>query len=305
MKKIYENCRLCPRKCGIDRFKSVGFCGTGSETIAAKASLHKWEEPCISYKNGAGTIFFSGCGMHCVFCQNHTISSDMFGTTLTDRQLADTFLSLQEMGADNIDLVTPTHFVPNIIAALDMVKHKLFIPVVYNSSGYELTETIDMLNGYIDIYLPDIKYYSSEVSALYSNAADYFQYASKAVSAMTAQVGKLQFNSEGGLVKGTVIRHLVLPKQRHDSMKILDWIAENLPKESFLVSIMNQYTPFDFIPDSFPELKRRVTKMEYNSVTAHAAELGLDGFTQQKSSASDKYVPVFDLSGLIAPPIKS
>lgn len=202
------------------------------------------------------------------------------------------------MGADNIDLVTPTHFVPNIINALDKIKHRLTIPVVYNSSGYELTDTLEMLRGYVDIYLPDIKYFSAEISEKYSKAPDYFEYASQAVLAMIKQTGKPVYNDEGGLIKGTVIRHMVLPSHRHDSMKIIDWIAENTSPGEVLVSIMNQYTPFDFISDEHSELRRRVTKMEYNSVTDHAAELGLTGFAQLKSSASEEYVPDFDLSGI-------
>ncbi len=284
--------------CKVNRYEKAGFCGMVADISAARASLHKWEEPCISYKNGAGTVFFSGCSMHCVFCQNSVISNEYNGKIISTERLADIFLELQDKGADNIDLVTPTHFVPDIIAALDMIKHKLNIPVVYNTGGYEREETIAMLDGYVDIYLPDIKYFSSEVSRRYSHAPDYFEYASKAVSAMVKQVGKLQYNSHGGLLKGTVIRHLVLPKQRHDSMKIMNWIADNFTSDEVLVSIMNQYTPFDFIPDEYSELKRKVTKMEYNSVVDHAAELGLNGFTQQKSSASDKYVPLFDCSGI-------
>ena len=294
----YENCVLCPRMCGVNRYESKGFCGMTAEISAAKAFLHQWEEPCISYKNGAGTVFFSGCSLHCVFCQNNTISNDYYGKVITNDRLAEIFLELQEQGADNIDLVTPTHYVPDIIGALDKIKHKLHIPVVYNTGGYERTETIEMLRGYVDIYLPDIKYFSPEVSMRYSHAEDYFDCASKAVLAMIKQTGKLTYNDEGGLVKGTVIRHLVLPKQRHDSMKIMDWIAENTSPDEVLVSIMNQYTPFDHIPEEYSELRRRVTKMEYNSVVSHAAELGLNGFTQQQSSASDKYVPLFDLTGI-------
>ncbi|PWJ15219.1 radical SAM protein [Ruminococcus flavefaciens] len=294
---IYK-CTLCPRKCGADRSNSTGICGAGSSVIVARASLHKWEEPCISYKNGAGTVFFSGCNLHCCFCQNNKISNKLFGKEITDKQLADIFLRLQEDGADNIDLVTPTHFVPNIINALDMVKHKLDIPVVFNCGGYELKETIDMLEGYIDVYLPDMKYFSSDISSKYSNAPDYFEYASEAILAMIKQVGKLTFNSEGGLMKGTVIRHMVLPSHRHDSIKLIEWIADNTSRDDVLVSIMNQFTPFDFISEEFSELKRKVTKMEYNSVINRAAELGLKGFTQERSSASEDYVPDFDLSGI-------
>ena len=217
---------------------------------------------------------------------------------LSPDRLADVFLSLQDKGADNIELVTPTHFVPHIIYALDKVKHRLSIPVVYNSGGYELVDTINALNGYVDIYLPDLKYFSPEISARYSAAPDYFRFASEAVIAMIRQVGDLQYNSSGGLLKGTVIRHLVLPSCRHDSISIMEWIAENTSPDSVLVSIMNQYTPFSFIGDDTPELKRRVTKMEYNSVVRRAAELGLNGFTQEKASASEQYVPDFDLSGL-------
>lgn len=295
---MMNECTLCPRKCGTDRINSKGFCGAGSKAIVARASLHKWEEPCISYKNGAGTVFFSGCNLHCCFCQNNKISNTLFGKEITDEKLAEIFLSLQEMGADNIDLVTPTHFVPNIINAFDMIKHKLSIPVVYNCGGYESVDTIKMLNGYIDVYLPDLKYYSPDISARYSNAPDYFEKASAAVLAMVKQVGTLKYNAEGGLLKGTIIRHMVLPSHRHDSMEIIKWIAENTSVEDVLVSIMNQYTPFDFISDEFPELKRKVTKMEYNSVVDLAAELGINGFTQQKSSASEDYVPDFDLSGI-------
>ncbi len=297
MNMIYK-CTLCPRNCGADRSNSTGICGAGSSVIVARASLHKWEEPCISYKNGAGTVFFSGCNLHCCFCQNNKISNKLFGKEITDKQLADIFLRLQEDGADNIDLVTPTHFVPNIINALDMVKHKLDIPVVFNCGGYELKETIDMLEGYIDVYLPDMKYFSSDISSKYSNAPDYFEYASEAILAMIKQVGKLTFNSEGGLMKGTVIRHMVLPSHRHDSIKLVEWIADNTSRDDVLVSIMNQYTPFDFISEEFSELKRKVTKMEYNSVINRAAELGLKGFTQERSSASEDYVPDFDLSGI-------
>ena len=293
-----NKCTLCPRRCGIDRTTSTGFCGAGSEVTVARASLHKWEEPCISYKNGAGTVFFSGCNMHCCFCQNNEISNELFGKKISDEELSEIFLRLQDMGADNIDLVTPTHFVPNIINALDLVKHKLTIPVVYNCGGYESVETIAMLNGYVDIYLPDMKYFSADIAERYSNAPDYFDVASKAVLAMIKQSGKLTYNNDSGLEKGTIIRHMVLPSHRHDSMKIMEWIAKNTSSDEVLVSIMNQYTPFDFISDEYPELKRRVTKMEYNSVVNRAAELGINGFTQQKSSASEEYVPKFDLSGI-------
>lgn len=299
MKNLLENCRLCPRKCNVNRYESIGYCGTGAEILGAKAYLHQWEEPCISYNNGAGTVFFSGCSLHCCFCQNHVISNEIKGERITASQLGDIFLRLRDQGADSIELVTPTHFVPQIIAALDRVKSRLGIPVIWNSGGYELTETIAMLDGYIDVYLPDIKYFSSDISAKYSNAPNYFEYASAAVLAMIGQVGNLTYNAQGGLVRGTIIRHLVLPSHRHDSMKILDWIAANTTPETALLSLMSQYTPFDNIPENCSELHRRITKMEYNSVVRHAQTLGLAGFTQEKTSASVDYVPDFDFSGLL------
>ena len=284
--------------CRVDRSERYGFCGCGDRLKIARAALHFWEEPCISGRGGSGAVFFSGCNLRCCFCQNYNISSEGFGKEITVERLSDIFLELQEKGAENINLVTPTHYVPFIIKALDMVKHKLDIPVVFNCGGYELKGTIDMLEGYIDVYLPDMKYFSSDISSKYSNAPDYFEYASEAILAMIKQVGKLTFNSEGGLMKGTVIRHMVLPSHRHDSIKLIEWIADNTSRYDVLVSIMNQYTPFDFISEEFSELKRKVTKMEYNSVINRAAELGLKGFTQERSSASEDYVPDFDLSGI-------
>lgn len=298
MENLLKNCRLCPRKCGVNRYKTAGYCGTGAEILGAKAYLHQWEEPCISYKNGAGTVFFSGCSLHCCFCQNHVISNEIKGKSITSEHLGDIFLDLQEKCADSIELVTPTHFAVQIIRALDRVKHRLDIPVIWNSGGYELVETIDMLNGYIDVYLPDIKYFSADISGKYCNAPDYFSHVSAAVTAMTEQAGELIFNDQGGLMRGTIIRHLVLPGCRHDSMKILDWIAGNISPERAMVSLMSQYTPFDVIPDSYPELRRRVTKMEYNSVVRRVQELGLSGYTQAKTSASEEYVPDFDFSGI-------
>lgn len=284
-----ENCQLCPRRCS----GTGSVCGGGDRAVVAKTMLHKWEEPCISVKNGAGTVFFSGCSLHCCYCQNNAVSSRISGKEVTDQQLADIFMELQNQGADNIELVTPTHYALQILRALDRVKHKLKIPVIYNTGGYELPETIALFKDYIDVYLPDLKYYSSEVSGRYSKAPDYFKYASEAVLQMTDQAGELVFDENGAIIKGTIIRHLVLPGQRHDSMKILDWIAENTSDKRVLVSIMAQYTPFEFIPDEYSELKRRITKMEYNSVVRHAEKLGLNGFTQQKSSASQEYVPEF------------
>jgi putative pyruvate formate lyase activating enzyme len=290
---IMTNCTLCPRKCGVNRSIKSGYCGAKDKIILAKSMLHKWEEPCISVKNGAGTVFFSGCSLHCCYCQNSIISSKLHGKEVSAAELADVFLTLQKNGADNIELVTPTHFVPQIIDALNIAKPSLNIPVVYNTGGYELPETIDMLRGYVDIFLPDLKYFSPEASMRYSNAPDYFKYASEAILKMTEQVGPIQYGENGAMLKGTIIRHLVLPGQRHDSMKLMDWISENIAPERALVSIMSQYTPFDFIPDKFSEIKRHITKMEYNSVLRYAENLGINGFSQEKSSASEEFVPDF------------
>lgn len=289
----YTNCTLCPRMCGVDRTKTVGACRMPAELRIGRVGLHQWEEPCISYKSGAGTVFFSGCNLHCVYCQNHAISNELHGRGITTQELADAFLSLQEQGADNIDLVTPTHYVPDILRALDLVRHKLTIPVVYNTGGYENVETLRALEGYVDIYLPDIKYYESETALRYSHAADYFEKASAAVIEMALQTGAPTYNSEGGLVRGTVIRHLVLPGHRKESMQILDWIRGHFEPEQILISLMSQYTPLPSLPEAFSELKRRVTSFEYNSVVDHAAELGLEGFMQEKSSARETYIPDF------------
>ena len=297
--KNYECCRLCPRECGVNRYARTGFCGAGSSVIAAKAYLHQWEEPCISVTNGAGTVFFSGCSLKCRFCQNSVISSKVYGAEISVEKLSGIFLELQDRGADNIELVTPTHFTPSIIRALDRIKHKLDLPVIWNTGGYEKISTLKMLEGFIDVWLPDLKYYSGEMSERYSGAADYFEVAASAILEMIRQAGNMRFDDTGRMLRGTVIRHLVLPGGRHDSMKIMDWIADNIPQDKAMVSIMNQYTPFDFIPDEYPELKRRVTKMEYNSVVRHAQELGIKGYTQEKASAEEEYVPDFDLTGIL------
>ena len=288
-------CNLCPRKCNTDRSIRTGVCGADLNMHIARADLHKWEEPCISVTNGAGTIFFSGCNLHCCYCQNNVISKKVVGKQISISELADIMLELQNKGADNIELVTPTHYISQILKALDIAKPKLNIPIVYNTGGYELAETIKMLDGYIDVYIPDLKYFSSEISKKYSTAHDYFEYATTAILEMINQRGKLKFSENGALLSGTIIRHLVLPSCRHDSFKIIDWIAENVSSDSAIISLMSQYTPFDFISDEYRELKRKLTKMEYNSVVKYASEKGIEGYTQQFSSATSDYLPDFDL----------
>jgi len=284
-------CTLCPRNCKADRSQTVGLCGTGDKIKVAKAYLHMWEEPCISGQNGSGTVFFSGCNLKCCFCQNYEISHQTRGREITTDELSDIFLKLQDNGAENINLVSGTQYVSQIISALDKVKHKLNIPVVYNSGGYEKVETIKLLEGYVDIYLPDLKYFSPELSMRYSKAGDYFQHASKAIVEMYSQQPKLVYKGDM-LKKGLIIRHLVLPKCRHDSMRVLEWIYKNLPEKSYLISLMSQYTPA-YKSCEYPEINRKISTFEYNSVMDKALEYGMEGFFQERSSATLDYTPDF------------
>lgn len=287
-------CTLCPRQCGVDRNNANGFCGAGERLRIARAALHHWEEPCISGTNGSGAVFFSGCVMRCVYCQNYDISAENKGADITVERLADIFMELKEQGAHNINLVNPTHFVPQIIEALDMVRGKLDIPIVYNSGGYEKVETLRMLEGYIDIYLPDVKYFSEEAAKL-SAAPNYFETAITAVGEMVRQTGKPQF--DGNLLKkGTVVRHLVLPYLYKDSVEIIHHIGERFG-EDILFSLMSQYTPFYKAKDH-PRLNRRITTFEYNKALDAVIESGLQGFMQERSSAKEEYTPDFDLSGV-------
>lgn len=296
--KIYENCSLCPRNCHIDRTSSLGFCQSSSQIKAARAALHHQEEPCISGTRGSGAVFFSGCTLRCCFCQNYSISSETYGKEISEQKLAQIFFELQNQGAHNINLVTATQYLPSILNALDRIKDKLNIPVVYNSSGYEKPETIRLLKDYVDIYLPDLKYFSSKLSQKYSKAEDYFKVASNAVRLMIEQTGKPVFDSDGILQKGVIIRHLVLPNCRKDSITLLHWIKETLPDKSYLISLLSQYTPF-YKSHEYPELNRRITTYEYESVLKEAISLGLvEGFIQEKSSAKEEYTPPFNLEGL-------
>lgn len=267
----------------------------GENITAAKAYLHKYEEPPISGSIGSGTVFFSGCNLSCVFCQNEVISHDRFGKQITPEQLSDVFLSLEQKGAHNINLVTPSHFSFSILKALDIAKPKLKIPIVFNSSGYEKTKTLKLWDGYIDIYLPDLKYCSSVLSKKYSAAENYFAFANQAILEMKRQVGDLIYKDNGLLKKGLIIRHLILPSCYKDSIKILKWISQNISGD-FLVSIMNQYTPNNRVKGT--ELDRRVSTYEYKKVLSYADELGLNGFSQMRESANNVYTPDFNLEGI-------
>jgi putative pyruvate formate lyase activating enzyme len=291
-------CNLCPRQCGVNRYIETGYCGCGSGIKAARAALHMWEEPCVSGKRGSGTVFFSGCTLGCVYCQNYEISHGGAGKEVSFERLAQIFLELQAQGAHNINLVTATPYLPGVCRALDIARPALHVPVVFNCGGYERVETIRDLAGYVDVYLPDIKYSSAELSQRYSGAADYFDVASKAVREMIGQTGGLEYDSEGLLRRGVIIRHLVLPGARRDSMAILQWMAAELPKGKYLLSLMSQYTPCGRAED-FPGINRRVTSMEYGSVVDEAVRLGLtDGFMQRRGSAGEGCIPPFDQTGV-------
>ena len=296
---VLNHCSLCPRHCGADRNLSTGFCGGGGKPKLARAALHFWEEPVISGEEGSGTVFFSGCPLQCVFCQNHDISSGNFGQEISVERLAEIFLELQEQGANNINLVTGTHYVPQIIQAFDLIKGQLHIPVVYNSSGYETPETLKMLEGYVDIYLPDLKYMDNQRAKRYSNAADYVETAAAAILEMYRQVGPVQYDERDMLKKGLVVRHMVMPNGVEDSIHVLEWIAEHLPLDDILVSIMAQYTPFHRSAE-FPEIHRRLTEEEYEQVLDVLDELDIEnGFCQELSSAKEEYTPSFRLEGVL------
>lgn len=289
-----DGCILCPRLCGVDRTERVGYCGSGSLPKVARAAKHHWEEPCISGTEGSGTVFFSGCTLGCVFCQNREISRGGTGREVTVEHLADIFKRLEGQGVHNLNLVTPTHFTPQILQALELSKPT--VPVVMNCGGYERVETLRQWEGKVQVYLPDLKYFSPELSAKYSAAPDYFAVASKAIMEMHRQQPQLVW--KGDLLKsGLIIRHLVLPGCMKDSLKVLDFLDKNLPKDSFLLSLMSQYTPTENCKQ-FPEINRRVTTYEYRKVADRAAELGFSGFAQDRRSAKEEYTPPFNLEGV-------
>lgn len=288
---ILKHCTLCPRKCGIDRTRSHSFCGEGEKIRIARADFHLWEEPAICYGSGSGAIFFSGCTLKCCFCQNHEISQEGVGYEISTQELADTMLRLQDGGACNINLVSATQFVPQVIEAIELIKSELKIPIVFNCGGYESVDTIKMLDGYVDIYLPDLKYFSSELSLRYSNAKDYFEVAAKAIDEMARQVGKPQFDSER-LMRGVMVRHLVLPSHRDDSIAIMEYLGKKYASDEILLSIMSQYTPV-WKSDLFPEINRRLTTFEYERVLDSAQKHGFRWYIQQRSSATKDLIPEF------------
>lgn len=287
-------CDICPRKCNIDRSKAVGFCGMTNTVKLAKADVFMWEEPCISGTNGSGAVFFSGCNLRCCFCQNFQISNQNFGKEISTKRLAQIFKELAEKDVHNINLVSPSHFVNQIIEALKIYKPN--IPIVYNSNGYESVETIKKLKNYVDIYLVDLKFCSSELSQRYCKANNYFEIATSAIKEMISQKPKVIVQN-GIMKQGVIIRHLVMPSQTADSLKILQWIADNA-KENCLVSLMCQYTPY-FNAKNFPEINRKLKPIEYKIVLTRANELGLtNGYAQDMSSATEDFIPLWDLKGV-------
>ena len=288
-------CYSCPRMCGTDRENKMGYCHTPWEFKIARAGLHFWEEPPISGKNGSGTVFFSGCNLGCVYCQNYEISHGDVGKIISEDRLLEIFDELKDKGAHNINLVNPTHYAERLVSSLERFDKKL--PVVYNSSGYERVETLQKLESLVDIYLPDLKYINPDKSLRYSAAEDYFACASKALVEMKRQCGENIYDAEGMLKKGMIIRHLILPKNTNQSIEILRWIAENLGRDT-AISLMAQYTPYGKI-ENHSELQRRITQREYDKVLSFAEEMGFKNiFTQEPSSSSEKFIPDFDLTGV-------
>lgn len=295
-----SDCTLCPRQCHVNRTAGQrGFCGQTDRLTAARAALHYWEEPCISGSRGSGAVFFSGCSLQCVFCQNHNIAVGRAGKAISPERLAEIFLELQEKGAANINLVTAGHFIPQVCYALELSKaNGLSVPIVYNTGSYEETSSLKLLEGLIDIYLPDLKYLSAEISAEYSHAPDYFSKASAAISEMLRQVGRPDFDASSGLMRrGVIVRHLVLPGQVKDSKKILRYLHETYGNDIY-VSIMNQYTPLPHVSEISP-LNRPVTPEEYARVLAFADAIGIEqGYIQEGGTAEESFIPEFSGEGL-------
>jgi len=295
LREIYKGCRLCPRYCGADRTQNYGRCGSGALPRVAAASLHKWEEPCISGKTGAGTVFFSGCSLGCVFCQNREISINGKGEEISIDRLAEIINKLESVGAETIDLVTPTHFTPSVLQSLALASPS--VPVVWNSGGYELAENIPSIAERADVYLPDIKYCSSELAFEMCNAPDYFEKALSALVCAVERFGECSFDQRGIIRRGVIVRHLVLPGNRADSIKVLETIAKEIDVSLIRLSLMSQFTPMH--PEYLPErMRRTVTSFEYGSVLNRADELGFRGWSQGRASAKERYLPNFDLTVL-------
>lgn len=299
MYEALAGCKLCRRNCGSDRLRGkTGFCGAGKNIKIAKASLHYWEEPCISGSSGSGAIFFSHCNLKCVFCQNHPVSQQGFGKEVSVERLSGIFLELAEKGAHNINLVTPAHYVPQIIGSLNTARQKgLSIPVIYNTNAYENVETIKLLKGHIDVYLPDLKYFNDKYAQRYSGAAEYFAGAAKVVEEMVSQLGEVRFNKEGLIQRGVIIRHLMLPGLLFDSKKLIDYIYGTFG-DSVYLSLMNQYTPMHRAAE-YDEINKLLNPKHYEGLIDYCMSIGVkNAFIQEGGAASKEYVPPFDLEGV-------
>lgn len=296
-----SNCILCPRNCRIDRGGGVkGFCGESGAIRVARASLHMWEEPVISGNNGSGTVFFTGCNLKCIFCQNASLAANEVGKEVSTEELAEIFRKLQKEGAHNINLVTASHYVPQVAETIRIAKDRgLSIPVVYNTSSYEKVETLQLLDGLVDIYLPDLKYMDKSLAKAYSQAVDYPEAAKKAIEEMYRQVGGAVFDEETGLMKkGLIVRHLIMPGAVGNAKSVIDYLYDTYGNRIF-ISLMNQYTPMKKFPE-YPELNRKVTKREYEKVIQYALDKGVENaFIQEGDTAKESFIPAFDLTGVI------
>ena len=292
-------CNMCPRECNVDRgLGKIGFCKVPNQIKVSRAALHFWEEPCISGKEGSGAVFFSGCNLRCVYCQNRKIAEGVYGREITVDRLAAIFLELQDKGANNINLVTPSHYVLQIIEALNLAKERgLKLPVVYNSSAYEKVRTLQLLEGYVDVYLPDFKYMDKGLSAKYSAAENYSEVAKRAIEEMVRQVGKPKFDEHGIIQKGVVVRHLVLPGCVRDSKEVIRYLHSTYKNDIF-ISILSQFTPMKGL-NKYPEINRKVSKKEYEEVVDFAIDIGVEnGFIQEGDVAEESFIPDFDCEGV-------
>ena len=296
-----SNCNLCPRQCGADRENGKsGICGvSGKNILAARAALHFWEEPCISGERGSGTVFFSGCPLRCVYCQNYQIASTEVGMEISEERLKEIFLELQEKDAHNINLVTPTHYTPEIIRAIRNAKEQgLRLPIVYNCSGYEKVETLKMLKGIVNVYLTDFKYMEREAAVRYSKAPDYPEIAQAALKEMMNQTGEAKFDENGIMQSGVIVRHLLLPGHVRNARAVVKYVYETYGDQLYL-SLMNQYTPLPQVKKEFPELDRRVTEREYQRLISYALEIGVENaFIQDGNTAKESFIPMFDYEGI-------
>lgn len=297
---LYTSCQLCPRNCKADRLHGqTGFCRVPADLKVARAALHMWEEPCISGEAGSGAVFFSGCSVGCVFCQNHAIAAGQSGKTITIERLAEIFLELQAKGANNINLVTPEHYAPSIALALDISKaNGLHLPVICNCSGYSSLTALGILADYVDVWLPDFKYCSPELSGRYSHAPDYFAVASQALQFMYGQTGTPVFDDNGMIQKGIIVRHLTLPNCMEDSRKIIHYLHKTYG-DNIYISIMNQFTPVPELLSDYPELNHTITDYDYDALVDYAIDIGVEnGFIQEGETAKESFIPPFDNEGV-------